>query len=43
METIDKYLVEGFLFTDGELAAEVKPILEAYPELDFISKYDTIS
>lgn len=42
METIDKYLVEGFLFTDGELAAKVKPILEAYSELDFISKYDKL-
>ena len=42
METIDEYLVEGFLFTDGELAAKVKPILGTYPELDFISKYDKL-
>ena len=42
MKKIEQYLVEGFLFTDEEFAAKVKPILEAYPELDFISKGDTL-
>ena len=42
MKKIEQYLVEEFLFTDEEFAAKVKPILEAYPELDFISKGDTL-
>ena len=42
MKKIEQYLVEGFLFTDEEFAAKVKPILEAHPELDFVSKGDTL-
>lgn len=42
MKKIEQYLVKEFLFTDEEFAAKVKPILEAYPELDFISKGDTL-
>lgn len=42
MKKIEQYLVEEFLFTDEEFAAKVKPILEVYPELDFISKGDTL-
>lgn len=42
MKKIEQYLVEGFLVTDEEFAAKVKPILEAHPELDFVSKGDTL-
>lgn len=42
MKKIEQYLVEEFLFTDEEFAAKVKPILEVYPELDFISKGNTL-
>lgn len=37
MKKIEQYLVGKHTFSDKQFASKVEPLIEAYPELEFVS------
>ena len=37
MKKVEQYLVSGYTFSDEKFASKVEPLIEAYPDLEFVS------